>query len=217
MFAEDRPVAVLLAGGLARRMGGGDKALRTLAGRPLLDYVIERIRPQVSAMVLNANGEAARFAAWGLPVVADPLPDFPGPLAGVLAGMRWAAARRAAARGTLTLLSVPTDTPFLPVDLVERLEAARAAAGVPIACAASGRRTHPVAALWPVALADALEAALRAGERKIDAWTARYGVAEAAFDDAAGDPFFNVNRPEELAEAERLAEAAARRAGQPRM
>ena len=216
-------MAVLLAGGLARRMGGGDKALRTLAGRPLLDYVIERIRSQVGAMVLNANGDAARFAAWGLPVVADPLPDFPGPLAGVLAGMRWAAARRAAARGAVArgaamLLSVPTDTPFLPPDLVERLAAARSSAGVPIACAASGGRTHPVAALWPIALADALEAALRAGERKIDAWTARYGVAEAAFDDAGGDPFFNVNRPEELAEAERqLAEAAARRAGQPRM
>jgi molybdopterin-guanine dinucleotide biosynthesis protein A len=179
-------------------MGGGDKPLRLLAGRTLLDYVIERIRPQVRALVLNANGDPARFAAWGLPVVGDPLPDFPGPLAGVLAGMRWAAAQQAS-----TVLSVPTDTPFLPVDLVTRLEAARAAAGMPIACAASGGRTHPVAALWPVALADELEAALRAGERKIDAWTARYGVAEAVFDDDAGDPFFNVNRPEELAEAER--------------
>jgi molybdopterin-guanine dinucleotide biosynthesis protein A len=198
MAADERPVAVLLAGGLGRRMGGGDKPLRVLAGRTLLDYVIERIRPQVRALVLNANGDAARFAAWGLPVVGDPLPDYPGPLAGVLAGMRWAAAQQAS-----TVLSVPTDTPFLPVDLVARLEAARAAAGLPIACAASSGRTHPVAALWPVALADALEAALRAGERKIDAWTARYGVAEAVFDDAAGDPFFNVNRPEELAEAER--------------
>jgi molybdenum cofactor guanylyltransferase len=207
MEAAEKPVAVLLAGGLGRRMGGGDKPLRTLAGRPLLEYVIERIRPQVSAMVLNANGDAARFAPWGLPVVADPLPDFPGPLAGVLAGMRWAASR-----GAAMMLSAPTDTPFLPADLVQRLEAARAAAGVPLACAASGGRTHPVAALWLVALADELEAALRAGERKIDAWTARYGVAEAAFDDAPGDPFFNVNRPEELAEAERrLTETAARR------
>jgi molybdopterin-guanine dinucleotide biosynthesis protein A len=169
----------------------------------LLDYVLERIRPQVRAMVLNANGDAARFAPWGLPVVADPLPDFPGPLAGVLAGMRWAAAR-----GAATLLSVPTDTPFLPGDLVARLEASRAAAGVSMACAVSGGRTHPVAAVWPVALADELEAALRSGERKIDAWTVRYGVAEAAFDDADGDPFFNVNRPEELAEAERRLAAA---------
>jgi molybdopterin-guanine dinucleotide biosynthesis protein A len=200
MAANEGPVAVLLAGGLARRMGGGDKPLRVLQGRTLLDHVIARIRPQVRALVLNANGDAARFAAWGLEVVADPLPDFPGPLAGVLAGMRWAAARHPDAGA---VLSVPTDTPFLPADLVARLDAARAAVGVPIACAASGGRTHPVVALWPVALADALEAALRAGERKIDAWTARYGVAQAAFDDAAGDPFFNVNRPDELAEAER--------------
>jgi molybdopterin-guanine dinucleotide biosynthesis protein A len=200
---DDRPVAVLLAGGLARRMGGGDKPLRLLHGRPLLDHVIARIRPQVQALVLNANGDPARFAPWGLEVVPDPLPDFPGPLAGVLAGMRWAAARDADA-----VLSVPTDTPFLPADLVERLQAARTAAGVPIACAASGGRTHPVIALWPVKLADALEAALRSGDRKIDAWTARYGVAEAAFDATTTDPFFNVNRPDELAQAERLDPAA---------
>jgi len=207
MAATDAPVAVLLAGGLARRMGGGDKPLRVLRGRPLLDYVIDRIRPQARALVLNANGDAARFAAWGLHVVPDPLPDFPGPLAGVLAGMRWAAAHHPDAA---SVLSVPTDTPFLPDDLAARLAAARAAARLPIACAASGGRTHPVIALWPVALAGALEAALRAGERKIDAWTAHYGVAEAAFDDAGVDPFFNVNRPEELAEAERWLAAANR-------
>ncbi len=207
MGAEQAPVAVLLAGGLARRMGGGDKSLRVLRGRTLLDHVIARIRPQVRALVLNANDDAARFAQWGLEVVADPLPDFPGPLAGVLAGMRWAAARYPDAD---TLLSVPTDTPFLPADLVARLAAARAAANAPIACAASGGRTHPVVALWPVALADALEAALRAGERKVAAWSAQYGVAEAVFDahaenGAAGNPFLNVNRIEELAEAERSA------------
>jgi molybdopterin-guanine dinucleotide biosynthesis protein A len=198
---DDRPVAVLLAGGLARRMGGGDKPLRLLHARTLLDHAIERIGPQVRAMVLNANGDAARFSPWRLDVVPDPLPDFPGPLVGVLAGMRWTVSNHPEADA---VLSVPTDTPFLPPDLVGRLQAARAAANLPIACAASGGRTHPVIALWPVALADALEAALRAGERKIDAWTARYGVAEAAFDDAAGDPFFNVNRPEDLAEAERF-------------
>jgi len=203
MAEAEKPVAVLLAGGLGRRMGGGDKPLRVLGGRKLLDYVVERIRPQVRSMVLNANGDAARFATWRLPVVADPLPDFPGPLAGVLAGMRWAAGE-----GATTLLSVPTDTPFLPADLVARLEAERSSAGVPIACAASGGRTHPVVALWPVGLADALEAGLRAGERKIDGWTAHHGVAQAVFDDAAGDPFFNVNRPEELAEAERRLAAA---------
>jgi molybdopterin-guanine dinucleotide biosynthesis protein A len=194
------PVAVLLAGGLARRMGGGDKPLRLLHGRTLLDHAIARIRPQVSALVLNVNGDPARFAAWGLPVVPDPLPDFPGPLAGVLAGMRWAAANRPE---VADVLSVPTDTPFLPPDLVSRLQAARLASLRPIACAISGGRTHPVIALWPVSLADALEQALLSGMRKIDAWTAQYGVAEAAFDDAPEDPFFNVNRPEDLVEAER--------------
>ena len=142
---NDLPVAVLLAGGLARRMGGGDKPLRLLGGRPLLDHVLDRIRPQVRAVALNANGDPARFAAWGLPVLPDPLPGNPGPLAGVLAGMRWAASV-----GAAYVLSVPTDTPFLPSDLVERLDAARRLAGVPIACAASGGPTHPVVALWPV-------------------------------------------------------------------
>ena len=199
MEQDARPVAVLLAGGLARRMGGGDKPLRTLAGRPLLDHVLDRLRPQVRAIALNANGDPARFAAWTLPVIADTLADNPGPLAGVLAGMRWAASM-----GAADMVSVPTDTPFLPRDLVTRLAAARHAAAVPIACAASGGRTHPVAALWPVALADALEAALAGGMRRIDRWTAEHGVAVAAFDEGPFDPFFNVNSPEDLAEAERL-------------
>jgi len=198
MGQDERPVAVLLAGGLARRMGGGDKPLRALAGRPLLDHVLDRIRPQVRAVALNANGDPARFAAWDLPVIADTLPDNPGPLAGVLAECAGGSA------GAAEMVSVPTDTPFLPHDLVTRLAAARRTAGVPIACAASGGRTHPVAALWPVALADALEAALAGGMRRIDRWTATHGVAVAAFDDPAGDPFFNVNSADELAEAERL-------------
>ena len=194
-----KPIAVLLAGGLARRMGGGDKPLRLLAGRKLLDHVIERIRPQVGAMVLNANGDPARFAAWNLPVVGDTLPDHPGPLAGILAGLRWAASNMADAT---EILSVPTDTPFLPADLVARLEAARDAAGVPLACAASHGWTHPVIALWPITLADALEAALRAGTRKIDAWTATIGIAHADFAETP-DPFFNANTEEDLAAAER--------------
>lgn len=197
--ALSQTAAVLLAGGLGRRMGGGDKPLRLLAGRKLLDHAIDRVRPQVGAMVLNANGPAERFAAYGLPVVADPLPDHPGPLAGILAGMRWAVAQ-----GAADVLSVPTDTPFLPLDLVARLEAARRAAGVRLACAASGGWTHPVIGLWPVDLADALEAALIGGMRKIDRWTAEIGVAAAAFAIEPFDPFFNVNTPEELAEAERL-------------
>jgi molybdopterin-guanine dinucleotide biosynthesis protein A len=197
--SDRRPVAVLLAGGLARRMGGGDKGLRLLGGRPLLDHVLDRIRPQVCAMALNANGDPARFAAWGLPVLADTLPDNPGPLVGVLAGMRWAAAR-----GVADVLSVPTDTPFLPQSLVAALTEARRAAGVPIACAASLGRTHPVVALWSVGLAEALEAALRDGVRRIDRWTAMQGTTAVEFDATAGDPFFNVNSPDDLTATEAL-------------
>lgn len=199
MAVTHRPVAVLLAGGLARRMGGGDKPLQLLGGRTLLDHVLGRIRPQVGALALNANGDPARFAAWNLPVLADTLPGNPGPLAGVLAGMRWAARL-----GAADVLSVPTDTPFLPADLLVRLDAARHAAAVPIACAASFGRTHPVAALWPAALADALEAALLDGVRKIEAWTAGQGVVSAGFDPTGHDPFFNINSPDELHAAERL-------------
>lgn len=195
------PVAVLLAGGRAKRMGGGDKPLRMLAGRTLLDHVLERVRPQVAAMCLNANGDPARFARWGLPVVTDPVPDYPGPLAGVLAGLLWARHEHPEAE---LVLSVPTDTPFLPRDLVARLMDARAGSGLPIACAASGGRTHPVVALWPVSLADQLAAALAGGMRKIDAWTAGFGVAEGVFEDTPFDPFLNVNRPEELEAAARF-------------
>lgn len=195
--------AVLLAGGQGSRMAvdglGGDKPLRLLAGRTLLDHAIGRVAPQVAGMVLNANGDPARFSAWGLEVIGDGLPDFPGPLAGVLAGLRWAAGH-----GFSDVLSVPTDTPFLPFDLVARLWNARRLRGVPLACAASGGWTHPVIGLWPVALADALEVDLRGGIRKIDAWTARLGVAHAVFETAPFDPFFNVNRPDDLAEAVRL-------------
>ena len=194
-------LAVVLAGGLARRMGGGDKPLRLLAGRPLLQHVLDRVAPQVAGVILNANGDAARFASYGLPVVADPLPDFPGPLAGVLAGLDWAAAHRP---DIPTVLSVPGDGPFLPADLVARLEAARAAGGVPMACAASGGWTHPPIALWPVALRGALREALLAGEKKIDRWTARFGCASAEWPTDPIDPFFNANAPEDLAAAEAL-------------
>ena len=193
-------VAVLLAGGQGSRMAadgqGPDKPLRLLGGRTLLDHAIERIRPQVGGMVINANGNPARFANWGLEVVADDVPDQPGPLAGILAGLRWASAR-----GASDLVSVAADTPFLPFDLVSRLEEARRLAGVPLACAGSGGWTHPVIGLWPVALGDALEADLRAGMRKIDRWTAKFGVATADYPVIPFDPFFNVNHPEDLAEA----------------
>ena len=194
-------VAVVLAGGLARRMGGGDKALLPLGGRPLLAHVLARIAPQVAAVALNANGDPARFAAFGLPVLADPLPDHPGPLAGILAGLDWAAALPAP---PAALLSVTADAPFLPRDLLARLLAARDAAGVPMACAASGGFTHPPIALWPLALRGALRTALLAGERKIDRWTAQYGCASAAWSDQPFDPFFNANTAEELARAEAL-------------
>jgi len=180
-------------------MGGGDKPLRMLAGRTLLAHAIDRVAPQVSAMVLNANGDAARLAAFGLPIIADPLPDFPGPLAGILAGLRWAQATHPS---TKDVLSVPTDTPFLPGDLAARLLTGRG--GQPLACAASAGWSHPVIGLWPVALADALETALRGGERKIDAFTARHGIAAIDFAAVPFDPFFNVNRPEDLAAAEAL-------------
>ncbi|MBV9734308.1 MAG: molybdenum cofactor guanylyltransferase MobA [Acidisphaera sp.] len=200
MTAEPGPVAVLLAGGLARRIGGGDKPLRVLAGRTLLDHAVGRMRPQVRAIVVNANGDPERFAAWRLPVVADPVPENPGPLAGVLAGMMWV---RENAPDCADVVSVPTDTPFLPGDLVARLEAARRQGSVPIACAGSGGRRHPVVALWPVRLADDLAASLAAGLRKIEDFSARHGVAVANFSDQP-DPFFNVNRPEDLAQAARL-------------
>ena len=195
--------AVLLAGGLGSRMAadgqGPDKPLRLLHGRTLLHHALACIAPQVDAMVLNANGDPSRYAGFGLDIVPDPIAGHPGPLAGILAGLRWAAAR-----GHADLVSIPSDTPFLPGDLVTRLQSARATNHTPLACAASGGWTHPVIGLWPTSLADALEADLCAGIRKIDAWTAQHGVAEAHFSTDPFDPFFNVNRPAELAEAERL-------------
>ncbi|WP_198370998.1 molybdenum cofactor guanylyltransferase MobA [Roseomonas rosulenta] len=194
-------LGVVLAGGLARRMGGGDKPLRLLGGRPMLDHVLARIAPQVAAVILNANGDPARFAGLGLPVVADGLPDHPGPLAGVLAALDWAAAHRP---DLPWVVSVPGDSPFLPLDLVARLHAARAAQDVPLACARSGGQAHPPVGLWPVALRDDLRAALLAGERKIDRWTVRHGCAHADWPEHPVDPFFNANAPDDLAAAEAL-------------
>ncbi len=192
-------LAVILAGGLARRMGGGDKVLRPLAGRPLLDHVLDRLRPQVPAIILNANGDPDRFAGFGLPVIADTLPGHPGPLAGILAALE-----HAAGLGLADVLSVTGDAPFIPLDLLARLRTARDAAGTPLACARSGGQVHPPIGLWPVALRDDLRKALLAGERKIDRWTARHGCAPADWPATPCDPFFNANAPEDLAEAERL-------------
>lgn len=195
-------VAVLLAGGLSRRMGGQDKMLRDLGGESILARVIERIRPQAGRLLLNANGDPSRFAEFGLPVAEDVVQGHAGPLAGVLTGMEWA---RANASGCSWVLTVPTDAPFLPADLVTRLLSAVEGEGADMACASSGGRHHPVCGLWPVRLAgDLRRAMLEEDIRKVDVWTARYGLAVAEWPVEPVDPFFNANRPEDLAEAERL-------------
>ena len=202
MIERDYIAGIVLAGGLARRMGGGDKGLRLLAGRPVLDHVIARVKPQVTDLAINANGDAGRFADWRLPVVPDPIADNPGPLAGVLAGLDWAAA---AVPGATHVASFPCDAPFVPLDLVARLAEVLVEQGADMACARSDGRNHPVVGLWPIALRDALRAALvDEGVRKVDIWTARYRLATANFDAAPADPFFNANKPDDLAAAERL-------------
>ena len=191
-----KAVGLLLAGGLSRRMGGGDKSLRLLGGVSLLNRVIERLRPQVEALVLNANGDPARFAGFGLPVVGDSVPDFAGPLAGVLAGLDWSALYRP---DCPFVVSVATDAPFLPKDLVTRFAVAVEAAQADLACAASDGQAHPVIGLWPVRLRGELRHALVGeGIRKVDVWTARYRLATVPFASYPVDPFFNANRPEDL-------------------
>jgi molybdopterin-guanine dinucleotide biosynthesis protein A len=194
----------VLAGGLARRMGGGDKARIAIGGVPILNRVLACLAPQCTSLVINANGDPARFADAKLPVVADSVPDFAGPLAGILAGLDWAALHRPECEW---LASVPGDCPFLPNDLVARLHAARVAARAPLACARSGEWRHPVVGLWPLALRDDLRRALVAeGLRKIEIWTARHGIAIADWPAKPVDPFFNVNTPEDAAQAQALAE-----------
>lgn len=205
VISSVRPPGVILAGGLARRMGGGDKPLRAVAGRSILDRVVARLDPQCGGLLLNANGDPARFAGTGLPVIADGVPDFAGPLAGVLAALDWAATHRPEATH---VLSAPGDAPFLPRDLVQRLAAALAAEGTMIACAASQGRTHPVAALWPVILREDLRAALvEEGLRKVGLWVSRHPASVVAWDTEPVDPFFNANTPEDVAAAESLAVA----------
>lgn len=202
---------LILAGGQSRRMGGGDKGLLDLGGRPMLQHVIGRLAPQVGRVVINANGDPARFAAFGLPVVADTISGFVGPLAGILAGLRWSQEN---APEATHVASVSADAPFLPLDLVARLRSRLAdegaVTGAKIALAASGDEVHPVIGLWPVALADDLEAALGAGVRKVLAWTDRHGTLPVTFpflavDGRQIDPFFNANTPEDLDEARALA------------
>lgn len=200
-------VGVVLAGGLGRRMGGADKALLELDGRPLLDHVLDRLRPQVRSVVINANGDAARFAPWSLPVAADVLPDNLGPLAGVLTGMDWVVANLP---GVPWIVTVPNDTPVLPRDLVARMLAAVAAEGAEMACAASGGWRHPVVALWPVGQRTALRRAMIFdGLRKAETWVAGRRGAEVGFEAGAADPFLNTNSPDDLAAAEAALKAGA--------
>jgi molybdopterin-guanine dinucleotide biosynthesis protein A len=194
---------VLLAGGLARRMGGGDKPMRRIGGRTILERVIARLKPQCGELILNANGDPARFANYGLPVIADTVENFPGPLAGILAALDWTAAQRP---GIPFMLSVAADCPFLPRDLVARLDRARTEQDAQLAVAASGGQTHPVVGLWSVALRDELRHALVEEDvRKIDRWTARYKLATVSWPTEPLDPFFNANTMDDITEADRLA------------
>jgi molybdenum cofactor guanylyltransferase len=193
----------VLAGGLARRMGGGDKARITIGGVSILQRVLACLTPQCSRVIINANGDPARFTDTGLSVVADSVPDFAGPLAGILAGLDWAAAN---APNIEWLVSVPGDCPFLPKNLVARLHAARADADTPLACARSGEWRHPVVGLWPVKFREDLRRALvDENLHKIELWTARHGIAIAKWPQVPVDPFFNVNTPDDAARAEAIA------------
>jgi molybdenum cofactor guanylyltransferase len=199
----ENTLGLILAGGLARRMGGGDKARIRIGGATILQRVVTRLTPHCCGIVINANGDPARFADTGLAVIADSVPDFVGPLAGILAGLDWAAAN---APDCAFVASAPGDCPFLPQDLVPRLHAARSTAGTPLACARSGEWSHPVVGLWPLALREDLRRALTGeGLRKIDVWTARHGIATAEWPDRPVDPFFNVNTLEDAARAEAIA------------
>ena len=202
MAARGPVVGVLLAGGLARRMGGGDKCLRQLGGHSLLDILIERTQDQVSQLIINANGDPKRFEAQGLQIVPDVIDGFQGPLAGVLTGLEWAVSHVPEAQW---VVSFATDAPFIPLDMVERLFQSVEDDGADMACAMTNGRTHPVFALWPVRLKEDLRCAMVGEEiRKIDLWTGRYNIAHVEFSIEPLDPFFNVNRPDDLAHAETL-------------
>jgi molybdopterin-guanine dinucleotide biosynthesis protein A len=200
--ADPATIGAILAGGLARRLGGGDKTLREVGGHAVLARLIERLRPHVTRLIINANDDPARFAAHGLPIVPDTLPDHPGPLAGVLAALDWVAAYDSSIAWVVT---VPGDAPFLPTDLVSRMHGARLLEGAHLACASSLGRTHPVVGLWPVSIRDELRQVLtERGIRRIDRFTEPYKRAVVEWNATPVDPFFNVNTPEDLAEADRL-------------
>jgi molybdenum cofactor guanylyltransferase len=194
-------LGVILAGGLATRMAGHDKARIRIGTTTILKRVMARLAPQCSRLIVN--GEAARFADTGLSVVADSVPDHAGPLAGILAALDWAATHLPKVEW---VVSAPCDCPFLPRDLVARLHQARIDAGTPLACASSAHRLHPLAALWPVGLrADLRRGLVNEAVHKVETWTARHGAAVAEWPTTPVDPFFNVNTPADAAEADRLA------------
>jgi len=198
-------LGLVLAGGLARRMGGGDKARIEIGGVSILDRVLAVLSAQCAGIIINANGDPERFADTGCQVVPDNVTGHPGPLAGILAGLDWLAAQK---NGVEWIVSVPGDCPFLPDDLVEKLHAARRkmGTGVPLACARSGEWRHPVVGLWPLALREDLRKSLIDEDlRKIEVWTARHGIAIAEWPAEPVDPFFNVNTPEDAARAKELA------------
>ncbi|MDQ8698766.1 molybdenum cofactor guanylyltransferase MobA [Hyphomicrobium sp. LHD-15] len=218
-MAESGNVAgVLLAGGLSRRMGGGDKALLPLGGQTLIAQAAKRLAPQVSSLVINANGDPSRFKALALPVVPDDLPDYPGPLAGVLAALRWHARETPTARA---VVSVSADAPFVPLDLVARLaNALPTNTPTPVSVAQSHGRRHHVIALWSLECTGAIEAALTRGERRVEAIVDRLGAVAVPFPDfdAAGrgiDPFFNINTPDDLAFAETIMTTSAEQENAP--
>ena len=211
MKGREHSVGILLAGGKSSRMGGGDKCLLPLAGRPILGHVIERLKPQIAELIISANGDPARFSAFGLPVVVDRLGFYAGPLAGILVGLEWARTNRPQSRFAITAAS---DTPFLPADLVDRLCSASGEGEPNLAVARSADGMHPVFGLWPVTLAPDLEASLISGERKVSDWVRQHQATEVMFppQQIGGriiDPFFNINRADDLAAAEAFLQASA--------
>ena len=204
MKPREHSVGIILAGGKSSRMGGGDKCLLPLTGRPILAHVIERLKPQVAELIISANGDPARFSAFGLPVVEDRLGGYAGPLAGILAGLEGARTNRPESRFAITAAS---DTPFLPADLVDRLCSASGEGAPNLAVARSADGMHPVFGLWPITIAPDLEASLLSGDRKVSDWVRQHHAKEVMFppvkiEGRIIDPFFNVNRPDDLVAAE---------------
>ncbi|MCG7391940.1 molybdenum cofactor guanylyltransferase MobA [Microvirga sp. ACRRW] len=207
MTSHPATLGVILAGGLARRMGGGDKPLLRLGSQSLLAHVAQRLAPQCESLILNANGDPSRFAMWDMPVVQDSVAGHPGPLAGILSALDWAASEKPS---IAWVLSVPGDTPFIPLDLVMRLHEAREKARARLACAESGAHRHFTTGLWPVDLRHDMRRALTSGDiHRVEDWMSSHGFTTAAWPTEPFDPFFNINTPDELIAAQAIAEQQA--------